>query len=102
MANEKRLIDADELVDGIEKRYCKPCEEKHEDYNHIRCRACWVDDMVGELESAPTVDAVEVVRCKDCKHRKEKTCANPCYGMWVGVELKDDDFCSYGERREGE
>ena len=45
-------------------------------------------------------NCVEVVRCKDCKHRKEKTCANPCYGMWVGVELKDDDFCSYGERRE--
>ena len=41
-----------------------------------------------------------LVRCKDCKHRKEKICANPCYGMWVGVELKDDDFCSYGERRE--
>lgn len=44
----------------------------------------------------------KVVRCKDCKHRKEKTCFNPCYGMWVGVELKDDDFCSYGERRERE
>ena len=41
----------------------------------------------------------EVVRCKDCVHRKERVCANPCYGMWVVVELKDDDFCSYGERR---
>ena len=62
MANEKRLIDANALVDSIEKRYCKPCEEKHEDYNHIRCRACWVDDMVGEIEYAQqTVDAVEVV-----------------------------------------
>ena len=68
MADEKRLIDANALVDGIEKRYCKSCEEKHEDYNHIRYRACWVDDMVGELESAITVDAVEVVHggCNWC------------------------------------
>ena len=43
-----------------------------------------------------------IVRCKDCVHRKEKVCCNPSAGMWVGCELKDDDFCSYGERREGE
>lgn len=47
-------------------------------------------------------DVVEVVPCKDCVHRKEKVCANPSAGMWVGVELKDSDFCSYGERRAGE
>ena len=41
-----------------------------------------------------------VVRCKDCEHRKEKTCFHPCSGMWVGAELKDNDFCSYGERKE--
>lgn len=51
------------------------------------------------IDSQAAVDAVEVVRCKDCKHRKEKTCFHPCYGMWVGVELKDNDFCSYGERK---
>ena len=47
-------------------------------------------------------DAEAVVRCKNCVHRKEKVCCNPSAGMWVGVELKDNDFCSYGERREGE
>ena len=51
-----------------------------------------------------TVDAVEVVRCKDCKHRAvgwnngEYQCVNPYYGMASGVELRDNDFCSYGER----
>ena len=39
------------------------------------------------------------VLCKDCVHRKERVCINPSAGMWVGVELKDSDFCSYGERR---
>ena len=41
----------------------------------------------------------ELVRCKNCVHRKEKVCCNPSAGMWVGVALKDSDFCSYGERR---
>ena len=33
------------------------------------------------LDSAPTVDAVPVVRCKDCRN------------------MKDNDFCSYGEKK---
>ena len=50
-------------------------------------------------------DVVKVVRCKDCKHREKHwitgtpTCGNPYYGMASGVDLKDDDFCSYGERK---
>ena len=53
-------------------------------------------------------NCVEVVLCKDCKWRREWLsggtffCCNPYYGMASGVELKDNDFCSYGERREGE
>ena len=60
------------------------------------------------IEEAQSVDAVEVVRCKDCKHREKPAwldgyrCGNPDYGMASGVELKDDDFCSYGERRNNE
>ena len=49
-----------------------------------------------------TVDAVEVVRCKDCKHCRiaswgERFC-NRDKTVELG-ELKEDDFCSYGERR---
>ena len=74
MANEKRLIDANALVDGIEKRYCKPCEEKHEDYNHIRCRACWVDDMV---------DGIEKRYCKPCEEKHEDYNHIRCRACWV-------------------
>ena len=94
MANEKRLIDA----------------------NALRVQFDDIPPFIGvtggcvqqAIDKAPTVDAVEVVRCKDCKHRVvgwnngAYHCGNPCYGMASGVELKDDDFCSYGERREGE
>lgn len=57
--------------------------------------------MLMEIEDAPTIDAVEVVRCKDCKHRRENC------GMgdhrWCDVlkmTTMEDDFCSYGKRRE--
>jgi hypothetical protein len=51
-------------------------------------------------------DVVPVVRCKDCKHRKKWTttgqfcCFHETSGMAVGVDLRDDDFCSYGERKD--
>ena len=51
-----------------------------------------------EIRYAPTVDAVVVVRCKNCRsYNKPKT-------GWCEVHLDrehPDDFCSYGERREG-
>ena len=52
------------------------------------------------------VDAVEVVRCEKCKHRvkpqfgKGYRCGHPTKGMTSVAELKDDDFCPYGERKE--
>ena len=97
MANEKRLIDAEAIERKIKKANCVECNVVRK----VQCSACWVNDVL-DLLDGDAVDAVEVVRCKDCVHRKEKVCYNPSAGMWVGVELKDSDFCSYGERREGE
>lgn len=91
-----RLIDADALSAEVDKsKYHNPHPQITLRMNHTNEH----DHFIKMIYDAPTVDAVEVVRCKDCKHRKEKICFNPCYGMWVGVELKDNDFCSYGERR---
>lgn len=54
-------IEREALIADIEKRYCRPCEAEGKDYNHVRCRACWVDDMVGEIGEAPFEDAAPVV-----------------------------------------
>lgn len=47
---------------------------------------------------------VEVVRCKDCTYW-DKAVVNK-KGFLIcpasGMEIQADDFCSYGERREGE
>ena len=56
MANEKRLIDTEAVIRKLRKANCAECDS----YNDVRCRACWVDDVVSMLEDAPTVDAVEV------------------------------------------
>ena len=55
-----------------------------------------------DIESAPTVDAVEVVRCAQCKHFK-RNLENDTYCSSVNglTDPQEDDFCSYGERKEG-
>ena len=46
-------------------------------------------------------DAMEsIVRCKDCKRYSQSGMCN--LYLNVSHEMKPDDFCSYGERREGE
>lgn len=53
----------------------------------------------------PIVDAVVVTRCKDCEHYDMGVClkiysdGNVHPEAWQ--ERKPDDFCSYGEPKEG-
>ena len=51
------------------------------------------------IDQVPAADVAPVVRCKDCKYnRGSKKCLNP--DSFFAVP-KDDDFCSYGERKDG-
>ena len=50
-------------------------------------------------EAEPSPDTVKVVRCKDCKHIFFKDLSAFC-PYSVGP-CKPNDFCSYGERKEG-
>lgn len=52
----QRYIDADAFEADYRKKYCTGCENN----NGIKCKACWVDDMLGELDDAPTVSPEEV------------------------------------------
>lgn len=52
--------------------------------------------LADAVEEAPTVDAEVVVRCKDCKHEFGGSC------IICGFQKrKPDDFCSYGEQKDG-
>ena len=74
LSTEKRLIDADALLEKMKRtsRYF---------------------DVLFDVEEMPTVDAVEVVRCRECRNFKTYNCRMVASGY--------DDFCSYGERKDG-
>ena len=95
-----RLIDADK-INYHEHTECMG----HGDFETVRT----VTDK--EIAEIPTVDAVEVVMCRDCKwympgdlftdimfcHRLKKDNGKPAKYNYCA-----DDFCSYGERKDGD
>lgn len=90
-----RLVEVDKIgLNDIEIVMCEGSYKKA------------LEMLIDKINNTPIVDAVPVVRCKDC-----------IYGEWWGnfefdigqyfcefmdgdVELKGDDFCSRGKRRE--
>ena len=99
MPSEKRLIDADAFLEKMKRtsRYF---------------------DVVFDVEEMPTVDAVEVLRCRDCKYWGDEAgklqrsdgvlfarCKVHNYlidGRHTGWCPTENDFCSYGERKDGD
>ncbi len=87
-------------IKRIEEAYCADCNS----YNGVRCRACGTGDAIDMIEDAPAADVAPVVRCKGCKSSCKDGNGRTCKGYWYelsefAVPVKDDDFCSYGERK---
>ena len=53
-----------------------------------------LEDAIREVDAQPAADVVEVVRCRDCQKFKTYGCRMVASGY--------DDFCSYGERKDGD
>ena len=56
-----QYIDKEAFKKSVEERYCKPCKAEGKDHNGCWCRACWVDDMLDEVECFQTADVDKVV-----------------------------------------
>ena len=94
-------IDKEAFKKSVEDRYCKPCKAEGKDHNGCWCRACWVDDMLDEVEWFQPSDVAPVVRCKDCKHSWEDIGGLCCsHGACVDLTVPGDFYCAYGERAE--
>lgn len=78
-----RLIDSDRAIEIVRSQGIA-----HPNAYHLTNYATLI------LREAPTVDAVPVVRCKDCRKFKTYGCRMVASGY--------DDFCSYGERKDGD
>ena len=65
----------------------------------------YINNQKAFLDKFPTIDAVPVVRCRECEHYKTGVCLKIYYdglaSRYAWQERNDDDFCSYGERKEG-
>lgn len=48
-----------------------------------------------DIDEAPAADVAPVVRCRECIHRD----GTPGQPNILCFQMKDDDFCSYGDRR---
>lgn len=83
MANDKQLIDANDVYSLFD-------------------RSRFARMHLSDIDTIPRVDAVEVVRCRDCKHCDPENyhCDHPM-STAAPLRRKPDDFCSYGERKEG-
>lgn len=49
-------------------------------------------------------DLVRVCRCADCKYFDNRPGWQSClaFGKWFGeIEMSSNDYCSYGERKDG-
>lgn len=85
-----RLIDAEKLVDML--------------YDNEFAVLCPLDEVSGVVDACPTVDDVEVVRCRDCKFayiNSFSAASGIALCISSGQTMQQDDFCSYGERKEG-
>ena len=54
-------IERETFLRDIEERYCLPCKEAGRDHNGCKCRACWVDDMRGDVIDEPAADVAPMV-----------------------------------------
>ena len=88
MIDMKNVIE--QKISNNEKSICEKCSHR---------RVCRAIDNQPCFECNQFLQ--EVVRCKDCKQ-----CDYIAYDYGICRKtmllIKNDDFCSYGERREGE
>ena len=86
-----RLIDADRALEIVRDQGIA-----HPNAYHLTNYATLI------LREATTVDAVPVIRCRECKHCDPENyhCDHPM-STSAPLSRKLDDFCSYGERKEG-
>ncbi len=95
-----RLIDADALRKEIQK-HVFPITN-----NNLMGAADTYYRILYRLDDASTIDAVPVVRCKDCLYSTDSWAKVNEKGFLIcpasGMEITDNDYCSYGERKDGD
>ena len=94
-----RLCDLDEIKIQVKRQY-EDCHGYSGNKKAIYREAILAVRSI--LHSAKAIDAVPVVRCRECNHcDPENYHCDHHMGTAAPLRRKPDDFCSYGERKEG-
>lgn len=95
------------MAEYIEHEATYELARTNECYSDFRRSMADLTSLKELLDDIPTVDVVEVVRCKDCMWWYPREygsvigrCENPYNGL-ANEYIEEDDFCSYGKRKEG-
>lgn len=110
-------IEREAAVALIEERQKELCPvgrwSRHELYGTDREKFDAWQEIIDAMNGIPNVDVVVVTRCKDCKHstlpseltrRYGKPGTLTCHNRYAPCNRRNvsgDDFCSYGEPKEG-
>lgn len=88
-------INKEKTLEELRLIFCKDCNNYNDD---IRCRCCYIDDVLLEIKDMPTADVVEIKRghwgvCAD----EHEICASEfvcsvCKESFVSSELTDEQF----------
>lgn len=92
----KKYIDIDAFIARERELYCSDCEhrkgKKNGDFEFVNeineepFIACWIDDMIDELENAPAADVEEV---RHGKWTQDQFCKSIYYCSECGRHVED-------------
>ena len=88
-------IDREVFKKSVEEYYCKPCKADGKDHNGCRCRACWVDDMLDEIDCfQPAADVAPVVHGRWVHHIAGGKQISACWCSVCNVEHEtEQNYC---------
>ena len=80
------------------------CQKEYEERLSM---ADWCGDTVawnigGAIKSIPAADVAPVIRCEECRYYQNAKINKKGFLICPasGMEITEDDYCSYGERKE--
>lgn len=86
---EKEYIDKEFVINTINELKAKPLP-----------KTILLEHLQQIIDNISANNIMEVVRCKDCKYYRKMYKLCSCRSDKFNVYLNDNDFCSYGERKE--
>ena len=97
---EKEYIERKDLINNRPPQR-NPNKAGEEEYN--KGYNDGIRAVLACIENQPAADVVEVVRCKDCEYMKNAKVNKKGFMICSasGMEITDNDYCSYGERNVG-